>query len=185
MAKACSYSGSCLGLGVPPSCQPKHDLLDTMPVGMAIWVRILDIRRVPDPTGSSTGTIFTHGWHPNPTWTETGTGRVFFPPAGNPTGIRGYPRVSDTLLPLWFYVVSKWKCVHFVILTMTCCDYWTLLLGYLKYLLNINFKYMYIVFHSLNWLFWFNFYMWNDKPDGYSIPIWNPIGMGTNFYPRV
>jgi hypothetical protein len=29
--------------------------------------------------------------------------------------------------------------------------------------------------------------MWNDKPDGYLIPAWNPTGMGTgmNFYPRV
>jgi hypothetical protein len=27
--------------------------------------------------------------------------------------------------------------------------------------------------------------MWNDKPDGYPIPAWNPTGMGINFYPRV
>jgi hypothetical protein len=27
--------------------------------------------------------------------------------------------------------------------------------------------------------------MWNDKPDGYSIPIQNPTGTGMNFYPRV
>jgi hypothetical protein len=33
---------------------------------------------------------------------------------------------------------------------MTYSDGWTLLLGYLKYLLNINFEYMYIVFYSLN-----------------------------------
>jgi hypothetical protein len=25
--------------------------------------------------------------------------------------------------------------------------------------------------------------MWNDKPDGYLIPAWNPMGM--NFYPRI
>jgi hypothetical protein len=79
------------------------------------------------------------------------------------------------------------KCVHFVILTMTCCDCWTLLLGYLKYLLNINFKYVYIVFYSLNWLFWCGFYMWNDKFEGYPIPVRNLMGTGTcmNFYPRV
>jgi hypothetical protein len=38
---------------------------------------------------------------------------------------------------------------------------------------------VYIVFYSLNWLFWCCFYMWNDKPDGYSIPVWNPTGMST------
>jgi hypothetical protein len=27
--------------------------------------------------------------------------------------------------------------------------------------------------------------MWNDKPDGYLIPIRNPMGMGMNFYPWV
>jgi hypothetical protein len=27
--------------------------------------------------------------------------------------------------------------------------------------------------------------MWNDNPDGYPIPAWNPMGTGTNFYPRV
>jgi hypothetical protein len=61
------------------------------------------------------------------------------------------------------------------------CDCWTLLLGYLKYLLNINFEYVYIMFHSLNWLFWCDFYMWNDKPDGYLIPAWNPTDTNTNF----
>jgi hypothetical protein len=33
---------------------------------------------------------------------------------------------------------------------MTCSDYRTLLLGYLKYLLNINFEHVYIMFYSLN-----------------------------------
>jgi hypothetical protein len=27
--------------------------------------------------------------------------------------------------------------------------------------------------------------MWNDKSDGYSIPVWNPMGTDTNFYPWV
>jgi hypothetical protein len=29
-------------------------------------------------------------------------------------------------------------------------NFWTLLFDYLKYLLNINFEYVYIVFYSLN-----------------------------------
>jgi hypothetical protein len=58
-----------------------------------------------------------------------------------------------------------------MILTMICSDYWTLLLGYLKYLLNINLEHVYIMFYSLNWLFWYGFYMWNDKFDGYLIPV--------------
>jgi hypothetical protein len=33
---------------------------------------------------------------------------------------------------------------------MTYSDSWTLVLDYLKYLLNINFEYAYIVFYSLN-----------------------------------
>jgi hypothetical protein len=68
---------------------------------------------------------------------------------------------------------------------MTCSDCWTLLLDYLKYLLNINFEHVYIVFYSLNWLFWCGFYMLNDKPDGYPIPVWNSMGMSMNFYPRI
>jgi hypothetical protein len=65
---------------------------------------------------------------------------------------------------------------------MTYYDCWTLLLGYLKYLLNINFEYVYIVFYSLNYLFWCDFYMWNDKPDGYLIPARNLMATSTNFY---
>jgi hypothetical protein len=57
-----------------------------------------------------------------------------------------------------------------------------LLFGYLKYLLNINFEHVYIVFYSLNWLFWCGFYMWNDKSDGYPIPAQNPMDTGMNFY---
>jgi hypothetical protein len=44
---------------------------------------------------------------------------------------------------------------------------------------------VYIIFYSLNWLFWCDFYMWNDKSDGYSIPVWNLMGTDTNFYPRI
>jgi hypothetical protein len=36
--------------------------------------------------------------------------------------IRVRVRVPDSLLPLWFYVVNKWKYVYFVILTMTCSN---------------------------------------------------------------
>jgi membrane protein DedA with SNARE-associated domain len=46
--------------------------------------------------------------------------------------------------------MNKWKYAHFVILTMTYSDCWTLLLIYLKYLLNINFEHVYIVFYLLN-----------------------------------
>jgi hypothetical protein len=81
--------------------------------------------------------------------------------------------------------MNKWKYVYFVILTITCSDYWTLLLVYLKYLLNIKFEHVYIVFYSLNKIFWCDFYMWNDKPDGYPIPARNPTGTGTNFYLQV
>jgi hypothetical protein len=55
---------------------------------MAIRVQIPDTHRVPDPTGTGMGTIFTRGWHPYPTHIETGTGRIFFLPTGNPTGTR-------------------------------------------------------------------------------------------------
>jgi hypothetical protein len=86
---------------------------------------------------------------------------------------------------LFYYIFLRE--VYFVILTMTCSDCWTLLLGYLKYLLNINFEYVYIVFYSLNWLLWCGFYMWNGKSDGYPIPARNLTGMSTgmNFYQRV
>jgi hypothetical protein len=33
---------------------------------------------------------------------------------------------------------------------MTYSDSWTLLLSYLKYLFNINFEHVYIMFYSLN-----------------------------------
>jgi hypothetical protein len=77
-----------------------------------------------------------------------------------------------------------------MILTMTYCDCWTLLLGYLKYLLNINFKYIYIMFYSLNWLFWCGFYMWNDKPMGTRYPpevrrIWIWVQISTRRYEYV
>jgi hypothetical protein len=67
----------------------------------------------------------------------------FFPPAGNPTGT-GYFTTAIIL------GCEQVKCVYFVILTMTCSDCWILLLGYLKYLLNINFEHVYIMFYSLN-----------------------------------
>jgi hypothetical protein len=60
---------------------------------MAIWVRVLGTRRVPDLTGTGTGMIFTHKWHLYLTRTETGTGQVFFPPAGNLTGTRYFTTV--------------------------------------------------------------------------------------------
>jgi hypothetical protein len=46
---------------------------------------------------------------------------------------------------------------------------------------------VYILFYSLNWLFWCDFYMWNDKSDEYLIPARNPMGtsMSMNFYPRI
>jgi hypothetical protein len=59
--------------------------------------------------------FFTRGWHPYPTRIETGTGRVFFPPAGNPMGTRYF--TSTIILGC-----EQVKCIHFVILTMTCSD---------------------------------------------------------------
>jgi hypothetical protein len=44
-------------------------------IGMSIQVRVR-------------GRFFTREWHPYPTRIETDTGRVFFPPASNPTGTR-------------------------------------------------------------------------------------------------
>jgi hypothetical protein len=70
--------------------------------------------------------------------------------------------------------------VRFAIFTTTCIDYWTLLSGYLTYLLNISFEYVYIILYLLKWLFWCVFYMWNDIADGYPISAWNPMGTGTN-----
>jgi hypothetical protein len=93
---------------------------------MTIWVLVSTIRWVSDLMGSdmrmiflSTGDICT--WL-KLRWVQGG---YFFH-----SWITRW--VSDTFLPLWFYVVNKWKCVHFIILTMTCSDCWTLLLGYLK-----------------------------------------------------
>jgi hypothetical protein len=66
---------------------------------------------------------------------------IFF----NPTGTR-YFTIAIILC------CEQVKMCSFIILTMTCSDCWTwtLLLGYLKYLLNINFEYVYIMFYSLN-----------------------------------
>jgi hypothetical protein len=144
---------------------------------MAIQVRVPGTRWIPDLTGTGMETIFYPWVTPVPNPNRDGYGVGIF---SHPQVTR---RVPDTLLPLWFYVVNKWKCVHFVILTMTYSDCWTLLLGYLKYLLNINFEHVYIVFYSLNWLFWCRIYMWNDKPDGYPKP--DGYGYSMNFYPRV
>jgi hypothetical protein len=49
---------------------------------MTIQVRVPDARRV-----WVQGRFFTRGWH-HPTRIETGTRRVFFSTAGNPTGTR-------------------------------------------------------------------------------------------------
>jgi hypothetical protein len=54
--------------------------------GIRVWVP--DIRRVPNPTGTGTGTIF-YPWValiPDPN-----RDGYFFPPAGNPTGTRYIP----------------------------------------------------------------------------------------------
>jgi predicted alpha/beta hydrolase len=59
---------------------------------MAIQVRVLDTRRVPDPTGTGMGMIFYSRVAPDPNRDGYGT------------GIFSYPRVTrqvpDTLLPL-------------------------------------------------------------------------------------
>jgi hypothetical protein len=136
---------------------------------MAIWVQVPSTHRVSAPTGPGTGTIFYLWVAPVPDPNRDGYG------AGTPTGSRYF--TSAMILGC-----EQVKMCSFVILTMTCSDCWTLLLGYLKYLLNINFEYVYVVFYSLNWLFWCGFYIWNDKPDGYLIPAWNLMGTGTNFY---
>jgi hypothetical protein len=52
---------------------------------MAIRVRVPDTRRVPDPTGTGTGTIFYPWVAPVP---DLNRDEYFFPPAGNPTGTR-------------------------------------------------------------------------------------------------
>jgi hypothetical protein len=56
---------------------------------MAIRVQVPDTRRVPDPMGTETGTIF-YPWVapvPDPNRDRYVTG-IFFPPASNPTGTR-------------------------------------------------------------------------------------------------
>jgi hypothetical protein len=61
---------------------------------MAIWVRVPDTRRVPDPIGTGTGTIFYLWVAPVPDLNQD----------GYETGIFSHPRVTqwvpDTLLPL-------------------------------------------------------------------------------------
>jgi hypothetical protein len=88
--------------------------------------------------------------------------------------------------------VKKWKYVHFIILTMTCSDGWTLLLSYLKYLLNINFECVYCVllikliilmrFLPVEWQTW---WVSDTRPklDRYGYEFL-PMGMCTdmNFY---
>jgi hypothetical protein len=79
---------------------------------------------------------------------------------------------------------------------MTCSDCWTLLLCYLKYLLNINFERVYCdLLIKLIILMWFLYVEWqtrqipntHPKPDGYGygyefLPV--GTGTGTNFYPQ-
>jgi hypothetical protein len=55
---------------------------------MTIWVRVPYTRRVPDPMGMGTGMIFYQWVAPVSDQIETGTGQIFFPPVGNPTGTR-------------------------------------------------------------------------------------------------
>jgi hypothetical protein len=54
---------------------------------MAIRVRVPDTRRVPDPTGTGTGTIFYPRVAPVPESRRVQDG-YFFPPVDNPTGTR-------------------------------------------------------------------------------------------------
>jgi hypothetical protein len=59
------------------------------PLGMEIRIWVPDTRRIPDPTGTSTGTIFYPRVAPVPDPIRDGYGTGhFFPPAGNPTGTR-------------------------------------------------------------------------------------------------
>jgi hypothetical protein len=66
---------------------------------------------------------------------------------------------------------------------MISCNCWTLLLGYLKYLLNFNFEYVYIVFYPLNWLFWCSFFMWNltgtDTDVNFYLWVWVRMWIST------
>jgi hypothetical protein len=79
----------------------------------------------------------------------------FFSPVGNLTGTQYFTiaiiLVCEQVKMCLFCYIFLWE-VHFIfiILTMTYFNCWTLLLGYLKYLLNINFEYVYIVLYSLN-----------------------------------
>jgi hypothetical protein len=79
--------------------------------------------------------------------------KYFFPPTGNSMGTWYFTTTiilscEQVKMRSFYYIFLRE--VHFVILTMTCSDGWTLLIGYLKYLLNINFEHVYIVFYSLN-----------------------------------
>jgi hypothetical protein len=61
---------------------------------MTIWVRVPDIRRVPDPTGTGTGMIFYPRVTPVSDPNQDGYGTSIF---SHPWVTR---RVPDTLLPL-------------------------------------------------------------------------------------
>jgi hypothetical protein len=76
---------------------PNENLLpdqEVVQIGMAIWIRVSDTRRVPDPMGMGTGTIFylcvAPVPDPNRDWYRTG---IFFHPQVT-------RRVPDILLPL-------------------------------------------------------------------------------------
>jgi hypothetical protein len=92
-------------------------------------------------------------------------GEYFFPPVNN-------------LMNIWYFTTAMilgCEQVKIFLIVELCYS----VISNICWILILN---MCILCFSL---FWYSFYMWNNKTDGYPIPVRNLMGMGMHFYLQV